>query len=279
MDSMKYIPFNRSLVKISGADSYKFLQGLVSNDVGKATENSAIYAYLLTPQGKYLVDLFIYKFEDGYFIDISTNYIDGFLKKVKLYKLKSDVVVNDVSNQYILIAILSSAKPDISNGFADPRNINMGFRAIIKNENLDDIIAKLNLEKGDIADYTKLRIENLVTEGEVDLEQEKSFPLQYRMIENNAVCFKKGCYVGQEVTARTHHRGVVRKTIYKVSADSDLENIENKIIECNSPQGKIEAGKLLSASGNMALAYLDIELVEKKLQFFVGDVVLDILKS
>ena len=94
------------------------------------------------------------------------------------------------------------------------------------------------------------------------------------MIENNAVCFKKGCYVGQEVTARTHHRGVVRKTIYKISADKNLVNIENKIIECNLPQGKIEAGRMLSANSTIALAYLDIDLVEKHADFFIGDIVI-----
>jgi folate-binding protein YgfZ len=273
---MKYIILNRSLIKISGSDAHKFLQGLVSNDVGKANNNNAVYAYLLTPQGKYIFDMFIYKFEDGFVVDISSNYLDSFLKKIKLYKLRSDVLIKDISSEYSVAAIISSEKPNVSNLFEDPRNINMGFRAIIKNENLDNVISKLNLEKADYKDYTKLRIENLVTEGEFDLEQEKSFPLQYRMIENNAVCFKKGCYVGQEVTARTHHRGVVRKTIYKISADKNLDNIENKIIECTTPQGKIEAGRRLSTSSNMALAYLDIDLVEKKSEFFIGDILINL---
>lgn len=271
---MKYIILNRSLIKISGSDAHKFLQGLVSNDVGKATNNCAVYAYLLTPQGKYIFDMFTYNFEDGFAVDISSNYLDSFLKKIKLYKLRSDVAIKDISSEYSVAAIISSEKPAFPNVFEDPRNKNMGFRVIIKNENLDNVISKLNLEKLDYKDYTKLRIKNLVTEGEFDLEQEKSFPLQYRMIENNAVCFKKGCYVGQEVTARTHHRGVVRKTIYKISADKNLDNIENKIIECNLPQGKIEAGRMLSANSNIALAYLDIDLVEKHADFFIGDIVI-----
>lgn len=242
MKDNKYINLNRAVIEVNGADTYKFLQGIITNDLGKANEKNSIYSYLLTPQGKYLFDFFISKNAEKFIIDIAESDKDDFIKKLKLYKLRSQVEINESQDLKVFGVIGKNI------GIKDPRNENLPNRLI---SNKNEIA-----ETKSILEYHKLRVENNVPEGIYDLEKEKSYPLQYRMIELNGVDFKKGCYVGQEVTARTHHRGVIRKTVYKISAEKDLTKygeikFENNIV-----------GKVLTSVKNMAIAIIETEFVE-----------------
>ncbi|MDX1950369.1 MAG: hypothetical protein SFT90_07750 [Rickettsiales bacterium] len=255
---MKFIKLNRSVISISGSDAEKFLQGIISNDIRKANSQDAICTYFLTPQGKYISDFFIIGFNGGYLIDCPEIDKDLLLKKFNIYKLRSAVKIIDLSNDFEVFQIIEATNQQINELanqiiFQDVRSENMGYR-LLKNKSKN-----LEIQSSDIKLYHQLRIDNLVVEGEFDLEKEKSFPLQFRMIENNAVDFKKGCYVGQEVTARTHHRGAIRKTIYKISANENLENITEKEILSDD----ISVGKILSIVGNNALAQIEIEAVQQ----------------
>ncbi len=269
---MKYINLNHGIIRITGNDSEKFLQGLISNDIRKAQTRGAIYTYFLTPQGKYIADFFVVKAgENEFLIDCALTDKDLLIKKFSMYKLRSDVQIKDESEKYSVIQLIGdegecqkfllSGNPVIFLSFPDPRNKNLGYRIIAERTS--------GLQKfgsSEIKEYHKARIDNIVPEGEFDLEKEKSFPLQFRMIENNGVDFKKGCYVGQEVTARTNHRGVIRKTIYKVSAEEDLEKLSGQNIICD----ELEVGKLLTAVSNHALALIDVEAVESGVGIYVG---------
>lgn len=250
-----------NIVKISGEDSHKFLQGLVSNDVGKLKESSdAIHTYLLTPQGKFLFEFLITKKEDDFFIVIKSKYFDIFLKKLKMYKLRSKVEIEDLSGE---LEIRKVKLEESSNNELQTSN----FKLTFKDPRFEDVIyychsvsiadAAHNLSE---VEYKKIRIENLIPEGDTDMEFEASFPMQFKMVETDSVCFKKGCYVGQEVTARTHHRGKIRKTLFQVRAEENIENLQGKEIFAD---GK-KVGKLLSAVDNIALAQLEIEVVENK---------------
>lgn len=217
---------DRFIIAISGEDSRSFLQGIISNDIYKVTATDAIYALILTPQGKYLHDLFIIEHEGKLLLDVAAGRMPELLRKLAMYKLRSKVIITDESEHYAVIASqdeLSSFPQAIS--YIDPRSELMGVRAIIAKDALEH-----SGFPQDNAAYDIRRINASVAEGEKDLMPEKSFPLEYGMEVLHAVDFKKGCYVGQEVTARTKYRGVVRKGIYRVTGNSELPAIGAEIM-------------------------------------------------
>ena len=246
MSNNEYINLNRAVISVAGEDAYKFLQGIITNDLGRVTDKNAIYTYLLTPQGKYIFDFFISKKVDEFFIDIAESDKGDFLKKLKMYKLRSKVEISDLSAIQGVYAVL-----DRASGYADPRSNKMPNRFIETKDSKPE--KTLPIEK-----YHQLRIENNIPEGVYDLEKDKSYPLHYRMVELNGVDFKKGCYVGQEVTTRTHHRGAVRRTTYVVESPESLADKANAEIR----SGDDAVGKILSASNNKAIALVEKEVVE-----------------
>lgn len=257
------IKLDHGIIRVSGADSTKFLQGIISNDIKKAEKGKAIYTFFLTPQGKYIADFFVINVgENEFLIDCALSDKDILLKKLSMYKLRSDIKITDETLHYDIYQTLELHKnPSVKESFSDPRNEKMGLRIITSKD-------FIQFHKSDIKIYHKLRINNLVPEGEFDMEKEKSFPLQFRAIENNGVDFKKGCYVGQEVTARTYHRGAVRKTIYKVSANENLEKLSCQ----NIISDDLEVGKLLTSIDNEALALIDIEAVESGNSLYINNI-------
>lgn len=278
MENNIYIPLDRAVIEVSGKDSNKFLQGIISNDLNKVSEDASIYAFQLTPQGKYLFDFFISESGGKYLIDVANSQKDEFLKKLKMYKLRSDVEVNDISQEKEVAALIGpkvfekmgdGAEPGSVHGFCkghafvDPRSRSMYARSIIERENKYQAFHAQEFELGDIPDYHRLRIENNIPEGEFDLVQEKSFPLHFRMEEINGVDFEKGCYVGQEVTARTHHKGVVRKTSYHLEADG---NIMHKNGDEINVDGK-KLGQFLTVEKQQCLALLNVEFATSNKSF------------
>ncbi len=237
----QYISLNRAVISVSGADSITFLQGIISNDITFLEKQPSIYAYILTPQGKYLFDVFITLSGEKYIIDVAAEDAEALMKKLKMYKLRSKVELADISSEFTIL--WSPA----GNGVPDPRSANMGKRLLA---------SKSQPASSDLSQYHAARVENNIPEGVYDLEKEKSYPLHYRMNELNGVDYKKGCYVGQEVTARTHHRGVVRRTTYTVTANSPLSS-GAEVISNEKP-----SGRLLTVSGNKAIALLEKEVVE-----------------
>jgi folate-binding protein YgfZ len=201
---------NRGVVRVSGVDAASFLQGLISNDINKAEEKRLLYALFLSPQGKFLYDLFILReLDSSFIIDLPLLYVGEFLKKLAMYKLRSEVALEDVSDSYKVF--FSESKNDISS--PDPRNTELGYRTISKD--ISDFKEGLDI-------YEQNRIRLLIPDAEKDLIYNKSFPLEYGLEKLNAIDFKKGCYIGQELTARTYHRGEVRKQLYKFSSDHSL---------------------------------------------------------
>lgn len=256
---MSYSPYSplpdRAILAITGEDSYSFLQGIISNDIHKVTEENAIYALVLTPQGKYLHDMFISKLGDVLFLEYAQVRKQELLRKLTMYKLRSKVAIEDVSDRYIS-AFLAEAAPSGKEGraeaylggvaYIDPRSAEMGWRAIMPKEAA--VLAAPALA------YDAVRIHVGIAEGEKDLLPEQSFPLEYGMEELHAIDFKKGCYVGQEVTARTKYRGVVRKKIVRIKASAILPEAGTFI---TAEGAKI--GTLCSHIGQQGLALLRIE--------------------
>ncbi len=273
-----YIPLNRSVIGISGEDSTKLLQGIISNDIEKVTEKKAIYTFQLTPQGKYLFDFFISLKDGQYLIDIAERQRDEFLKKLKMYKLRSKVEIIDLSTQMEVVSLIgdkvfqkigededSGSVHEFCKGhaFLDPRSNLMYARAIIGRDNNYQAFQSQEFMLAEVKEYNKLRIENNIPEGEFDLVQDKSYPLQFKMINLNAVDFKKGCYVGQEVTARTYHRGVVRKQVFSLACDSKITHEGNFDIIISEKR----VGNFLSKLENNCLALLDVDFATSNKSF------------
>jgi folate-binding protein YgfZ len=236
---------SRSCLHITGEDAAGFLQGLISNDIRKAGQGALIYAAMLSPQGKYLHDFFITAHEGGFLVDIEAARASDFKKRLMLYKLRSKVEITSDALQ--VSASWNEPKPQGQLVFADPRLAELGFR-MYQNSHTE--------EEGAEEAYHAHRISLGVPDGALDLIPEKSFLLEWGIDQLHGVDYQKGCYVGQEVTARTHYRGQVKKAPYIAAADKPLP-APGTLIYC----GEKEAGELRSSAGSLGMALLRHEEV------------------
>lgn len=254
---------HRTVLRIAGEDAPAFLQGLITHDIHKAQGTTAIYAMLLTPQGKYLHDFLIVKHGDAYWLDCEKARIDDLKKRLSMYRLRSKVAIEDKSATHAVLALTPS--PPVGEGwgggassiitFADPRHPQLGMRAIVEKAHLADITR--DWQPRAVEEYDRARIALCIPESGIDLLPEKSFPLECNIEELHGVDFEKGCYVGQEVTTRTKRRGVVRKKLFPVTVEGPLPAPGTPIMA----EGK-EVGYIRSGRDGHAIALLRLEAVE-----------------
>jgi folate-binding protein YgfZ len=233
---------DRTVVAVSGEDAREFLQGLITNDIHKVTAEKAVFAALLSPQGKFLYDFFIIAHDGKFLLETDKAGVPELIKRLTMYKLRSRVEISEMPEIQV-----AWSKSQVSGNivYADPRLPEMGFRIIGKN---------LNAASND--EYDKNRISLGIPEGGKDLIYNKSFPMQWAYDKLNAIDFNKGCYVGQEVTARSKHIGTMRKAPYMIQAEATLPPQETPVLA----DGK-EIGVLASSINNTGLALLNIEAV------------------
>jgi len=251
-----FILKDRGVVFISGEDVKDFLQNIVTNDINKVNNNHSSFSSLLSPQGKYLFDFIIVKHKQGYFLDCEANQIDELINKLNIYKLNSKVEILNLSNEFQVAVIsnekfltLDNAKNDAGFTttyrddafFVDPRNKKLGARLIINLEKLYMSIKKLELKLEDPKKYYafshKLGIAQIRTK---DL-QEKVFGLECNFEEFNGIDFKKGCYVGQENTARMKLKNKIRKRLIPIETKDDVKS-GSEISFKNENIGKVLIG-------------------------------------
>lgn len=263
---------NRGVIAISGEDRVPYLQGLVSNDVRLAAPDKAIYTWLMTPQGKYLFDFFIYETGDALLLDVEADRFDDLLRKLKMYKLRAKITLENASDRFVVAAIYGEGA-DAAAGFAagaargqaaalagggviavDPRTEKLGVRALAPRETAE---SWFNLPAADFADYDRLRLALGVPDGARDLIPEKSIALENNMDALGALSWDKGCYMGQELTARTKYRGLVKKRLVTVRVEGDLPPPGTPVF-----LGEQEAGELRSGRDGLALALLRIDAIE-----------------
>ncbi len=211
----------RGVLEVQGEDKGPFLQGLISNDIQQVNPESAIYAILLTPQGRFLYDFFIMEKEGSYFLDAELGRLEDLLKKLNLYKLRSKIYLSlrpdlnvfalweeDLSSLH-----LKEEKGYAQNGsFRDPRLLELGARMIGE-------IEPGGFQSSSPEEYDLHRLILGVPEGGRDLIPEKTIPLEAGLDELHAISWTKGCYMGQELTARTKYRGLVRKRLFPVTIE------------------------------------------------------------
>ncbi|WP_193173168.1 CAF17-like 4Fe-4S cluster assembly/insertion protein YgfZ [Nisaea nitritireducens] len=264
---------SRGVLSVSGPDARKFLQGLISNDVEKVSPERAIHAAFLTAQGKYLFDFMIAEVDGALLLDCEADRLADFQKRLKLYKLRSDVTVEDVSAQFSVLAITgddvsktlgidaeTGAAKAVEGGavFTDPRHAGLGARAIIGADKLEGFIAAPGLTEGTQEAYDLARIKLGVPDGTRDMQLEKTILLEAGFDELNGVDWKKGCYMGQELTARTKYRGLVKRRLMPVRIlDGEMPAPGTPVMRDDR-----EVGEIRSGAGTMALAMLRVNVLE-----------------
>ncbi|MDC1060114.1 hypothetical protein OAQ43_01350 [Alphaproteobacteria bacterium] len=253
-----YKNINSRFLSIEGEDSNQFLQNLITNDINKCTEYNMLYSCLLSPQGKFLSDFFIFKKDERYLIETHSFFYEKLLKKFNMYKLRSKVHVNEVNNLYSY-SVFGDLKKDQDTFIfnIDPRNANIGIKLIHlkKNPEILNSLNEINEEK-----YHQILIQNIVPLSHYDLEENKSLLLENNFENLNSISWDKGCYVGQEITARMKYRALLKKKIYSLEIKDGSPIIGQQIKDDEN-----EYGKIINIKNDSVLAMLKIELAEKKI--------------
>ena len=262
---------SRAVLTLAGADRVSFLQGLVSNDVTKVAPDHSLWAALLTPQGKFLFDLFISDANESLLVDAEASRLNDLKKKLSLYKLRSQVAIDALAEHSVFVAwgegvaarfglpaTAGAAKQFPGGGTAcvDPRLVEAGVRLVIPAASAPAILAEVGLVAGDGAQWDELRLELGLPEGSADLVPDQTVLLEAGFDELGGVDFKKGCYMGQELTARTKYRGLVKKRVLPVEINGDVPAPGTAILA-----GGDEVGDLRSTQGGRGLALVRLDAV------------------
>ncbi|RVT85512.1 folate-binding protein [Rhodobacteraceae bacterium CCMM004] len=232
---------DRTVLSLTGADAVPFLQDLASNDV---TGPNLTYAALLTPQGKYLADFFVLNRDGTVWLDVAADLAQPLAQRLSMYRLRRDVTIAAAD-----VAVARGSGPAPDGAHADPRHPALGWRAY-----------DTDLPADDGTDWDALRVTHLVPESGIELLPNDSYPLEMGLDRLNGIDFRKGCYVGQEVTARMKHKTALKKGLTRVLIEGAAA--------AGTPitAGDRPAGTLHTRSGDRALAWLRFDRAEGEMQ-------------
>ena len=231
---------DRSIIAVSGADRHTFLQGLITQDIKRLSPEQPLYACLLNPQGKVLFDFFLYEQGEEILLDVWSAWQEELQKRLKMYKLRADV---EVATKPALKVYATFSEM----GAADPRHAEMGRR----------ILSEDSHEAESDGVYHQKRIALGIPDS-ADFIEGRSFTAEYGIADLHGVSYSKGCYVGQEVVARSKSRGVLRKAVHIVEGQQPLPATGTVVT-----LGEKEIGQLRSHLGTQGIAMLRIEDVQK----------------
>ena len=280
---MPYVQLpQRALLRLTGDDTVPFLQGLVTNDVTRLKQAGVLYAALLTPQGKYLHDFFLIGCGDAVVIDIDRTRMNDLTQRLSMYKLRSHVTIESLTATHGITVIWDIGdKPFLSSPnlqvLRDPRVESLGWRISGDLQEAAEWCEKQSWERVNPESYDALRLSHGIPEGAGrDMVPERSFLLPFGFEDLHGVDFHKGCYVGQEVTARSKHLAQLRKFIFKV------ESVSGALPEAGTAiyLGDRAAGELRSSRGGAGVALMSVEELQKartnKGQFTCGGAIISV---
>ena len=229
---------NRGLISIIGEDAREYLQNIITNDIDKVSRSSSIFSALLSPQGKYLFDFFVIKNDRGYLLDCDGNSVKSLIDNLSKYKIRSKVEIKDISSSNVVGIIhyenFKMIQKELNKQtltlhfrdspiFVDPRDSDLGARIISPLEKLYLTIKKLNLKIVENNSYIKKAfLKGIPVEGLMNL-QNQLFGLEINFEKLNAIDFKKGCYVGQENTARMKLKNKIRKQLMSIKTEKSVK--------------------------------------------------------
>jgi folate-binding protein YgfZ len=232
----------RRILRLSGPETEEFLQGLISNDIRKL-DQGMVYAALLTPQGKFLADFFLARDGESVLLDVAEPLADDLLRRLMMYKLRAKVTIAPAG-----LNLQRGTGPAPEGALADPRDPAMGWRAYTSAPEGDDD-----------SDWDAIRVARCIPETGIELTPE-TYILEAGFERLNGVDFRKGCYVGQEVTARMKHKTDLRKGLVRVAVEGGAP-VGTEITADGKP-----AGTLFTQSGGQAIAYLRLDRSQAEMQ-------------
>ena len=254
MKKSVFILKDRSILYINGKDCKDFLQNLVSNDINKVTDQTSCFASLLSPQGKFLFEFIIVKHKSGYFIDCEKSQSEGIFKQLNLYKIRSKIEILNLSNEFVVACFeyekyLSMKDAKDIHGYTfkyredpiilDPRNEKLGARLIINLEKLYLSLKKLDLKNDKIENYYSKSHKLGIVPKNLNKLQNKLFGIECNYEELNGIDFKKGCYIGQENTARIKLKNKLSKRLLPIEVIDGSISEGDKVINNNVEIGKV----------------------------------------
>ena len=270
-----YILDDRAILYVNGEDTKEFLQNLISNDINKVNHSNSCFSSLLSPQGKFLYEFIIIKHKSGYLIDCEKPQADGLFKQLSTYKLRSKVEILNLSNEFVVAAfshekfLTFDESKDVPGFtlkyredpiFLDPRNKQLGARLIINLEKLYLSLKKLDLLDANMDEYYSFSHKLGIVPKDLNKLQNKLFGIECNYEELNGIDFKKGCYVGQENTARIKLKNKLSKRLLPIDI------IKGELSESESIYYKeVEIGKVLINSDYpfALIKYLDENFNDK----------------
>jgi len=278
MSDKAYTPLPaRGLIKIEGPDARDFLQGLVSQDMTRVSETLAVYSAFLSPQGKFLYDFFAFELNGALILDCEAERRSDFFKRLSMYKLRSNVTLSDVSDDFQVYGVLDTLDTTargqckaLDGGviYADPRLLDMGCRAVLTKGDAS-ALESLGLSVGDIETYEYHRIQLGLADGSRDMSVDKALLLENGFEELDGVSFSKGCFMGQELTARTRYRGLVKKRLLPVKIDGTAPPV-GTVLEVDGR----EAGEMKTSTGDVGLALIRLDTLEDDTSFTCAEATL-----
>ena len=244
---------DRGLILISGEDAKNFLQNIITNDIEKVSLSASIFSALFTPQGKYLFEFFLIQSKNGYLLDCDNKFTNEIINYLSKYKLRSKIEISNISKDYVIGLINSEKFLDIQKNesktgdtiefrgsplFLDPRNNNLGARIVSSLEKLHLTIKKLNLKIIKPDTYLANAHSLGIAINGIEYLKDQLFGLEANFEELNAIDFKKGCYIGQENTARMKLKEKLRRRLLPISSTEKL-NLGEEIFYNKTKIGKI----------------------------------------
>jgi hypothetical protein len=249
---------DRGVLRVSGEDARSFLQGLVSNDVLRVASDRAIWAAFLTAQGRYLHDFFLSQLNGGLILDGESARLPDLKRRLSMYKLRSRVTLEEPDRTFGVWALIGDgaasaiglrteepgAALPVNGGvvFVDPRTAAGGLRAVLPRDEGEETLADYGFTSGNLADYHRLRITHGLPDGSGDMLVEKSLLLECGFDELHGIDWQKGCYLGQELTARTRYRGLVKRRLVPVTVDGPLPPPGTPILLAGKEIGEVRSG-------------------------------------
>lgn len=263
---------DRGIIRVRGVEARSFLQGIVSNDTAKITADTAGHGAFLTPQGKYLFDFFMLEYDGDILIETERHRISDFIKRLNLYKLRADVTLEDVSTELKVLAAFGKEALDVLSlrttpghclslgsgvTYTDPRVFEAGARFVMPREQVEVVLSDPEFDVTDNDRYDTHRISLGLPDASRDMVIDKSVLLENSFDELNGIDWHKGCYMGQEVTARTKHRGLLKKRLLPVTITGMAPDPGTTIMA-----GEKEAGEMRSSCGDMGMALIKLDYLD-----------------
>ena len=260
---------NRALLRLSGPEARSLLQGLITADLGKLNVDHALYSALLTPQGKFLFDFVISQDEYALLLETTGERLADLERRLKLYRLRAAVTIEPVDPQPA-VAILFGEGAHATAGLAaepgamrrqgaltfmvDPSLADLGIRVYGPTPAIEGWLHDADIAVAETPSFERHRVALAVPDTGIDLVVDKTIMLEAGLDQLGAVAFDKGCFVGQELTARTRYRGLVKRRLVPVLLDDARVETGFAIMA-----GELEAGEIRSVAGDMALAMLRLD--------------------